>query len=123
PELAELLEPLELFRLEDRAVHADELVVQRAGIADADPALHVPLETRLNRNLVRLREVDDGLHHPLWPARQDLVELLPIHELLRKGRNESGEAARPVVRGDVDLPARVRALPEQQFRRGLRTGR
>src|SRR6266705_6875041 len=123
PELAELLESVELFRREDRAVHAYQAVVERARITDADPALHVPFEARLDRNRVRLREVHDGLHHPLRATRQDLVELLAVHEFLREGRHESGEAAGPVVRGDVDLPARVRAFDEKQFRRGLGTDR
>src|SRR5437667_6100002 len=82
PKLAELLEPPELFRREDRAIHAEELVVQRTRIADADPALHVPLEARLDRNLVRPREVHDRLHHPPRPACQDLVELPAVSVLL-----------------------------------------
>src|SRR3989449_6709653 len=97
PELAELLEALELFRREDRTVQAHELVVQRACGANPDPALHVPFDARLNRDFAFLREVHDGLHHPLAPARQDLVKLLPVDELLGKGRCESGEAAGPVV--------------------------
>src|SRR6266702_5626154 len=88
PVAAELLEARELLGGEDRAVVADELAVQRARIADADPALHVPLEARLDRNLARLRKVHDGLHHPLRAARQDLVELLAIHELPREGGHE-----------------------------------
>src|SRR5439155_866394 len=82
-----------LFRGEDRTIEAHELVVQRARVANADPALHVPFDARLNRDIAFLREVHDGLHHPLGPARQDLVKLLPIDELLGKGRCESGEAA------------------------------
>src|SRR2546428_1077596 len=107
PELAELVEPIELVRREDRSVHAYQAVVERARITDADPALHVPLEARLNRDLARLRKIDHRLHHPFRAARQDLVELLAIHELLREGRHESGEAARPIVRGDVDSPLAV----------------
>src|SRR2546425_9564616 len=110
PELAELVEPIELVPREDRSVHAYQAVVQRARIADADPALHVPLEARLDRNLARLRKVHDGLHHPLRAARQDLVELLAIHELLREGGHESGEAAGAVVSRDAGLPARGRPL-------------
>src|SRR3989442_1919260 len=93
PELAELLEPVELVRREDRAVKADQAVVQRARIADANPALHVPLEARLNRNLARLGKVDHGLHHPFRAARQDLVGLLPIHQLLPERMDASCEAA------------------------------
>src|SRR5947208_15888395 len=97
PELAELLEALELFRREDRTIEAHELVVQRARVADADPALHVPFDARLARDSAFLREIHNGLHHPLGPARKDLVKLLPIDELLRNGPCESGEAAGPVI--------------------------
>src|SRR5207245_3861544 len=38
PELAELLEPRELFRGEDRTIEAHELVVQRSRVAAADSA-------------------------------------------------------------------------------------
>src|SRR2546428_6991177 len=48
-EVAEVLGPLELLRSEDRPVHADELVVEGARVADPDPALHVSLEARLDR--------------------------------------------------------------------------
>src|SRR5256885_5667141 len=123
PELAELLEALELFRREDRTIEAPALVVQRARVADADPALPVPFAARLNRDPAFLREVHDGLHHPLGPAREDLVKLLPINELLGQGRCESGEAAGPVVRRDVDLPGGVRPLDEQEFRGGPRADR
>src|SRR2546422_4587648 len=102
PELAELLEAVELLRREDRTVEAHELVVQRTRVANPDPALHVPFDARLNRDVAFLREIHDGLHHPLRPARQDLVKLLPIDALLPKGRCESGEAAGPVVRRDVE---------------------
>src|SRR5207244_6385882 len=80
PELAEFLESVELFRREDRAVHAYQAVVERARITDADPALHVPFEARLDRNRVRLREVYDGLHIPLWAPHQALDDLLAVTE-------------------------------------------
>src|SRR6266571_2440951 len=120
PVAAELLEARELLGGEDRAVVADELAVQRARIADADPALHVPLEARLNGDAALPAEVHDGLHHPLRPTRQDLVERLAVHQLLREGRGEAGEPARAVVRRDVHLPARVRSIDEQEFLRGPR---
>src|SRR2546428_13744034 len=47
-EVAEVLGPLELLGGEDRPVYADELVVGGTGIADPDPALHVPLEAPLD---------------------------------------------------------------------------
>src|SRR5947208_2614896 len=92
---------------------AIEFVDQRACVADADPALHVPFKARLNRDLALPREAHDALHHPLRTAGQDLVELLPTEELLRKGRHESREAAGAVVGGDVHLPRGVRSLDEQ----------
>src|SRR5439155_25421678 len=76
PELAELFESFELFGGEDGTIQANELVVQRACVADPDPALHVPFEARLNRDLALLREAHDALHHPLRTASEDLVELL-----------------------------------------------
>src|SRR5438876_8479288 len=77
-EVAEVLGPLELLRGEDRPVHAYELVVERARVADPDPALHVSLEARLDRDVVFPGEVDHRFHHPLGAARQDLVELLAL---------------------------------------------
>src|SRR5206468_762716 len=86
--------PAELFRLgelvsgEDRAVPADELVVEGAGVADSDAAFHVPLQARLYREAFLPRQVDDGGHHPLGAARDDLSERLPGQELLGQGRHE-----------------------------------
>src|SRR2546422_1774756 len=122
-EVAEVLGPLELLRGEDRPVHAYELVVEGTRVADPDPALHVPLEARLDRDVVFPREVDHRLHHPLRPARQDLIELLALDELLGQGRHESFESSGAVVRRNVDLPARVRAFDEQELVRGLRADR
>src|SRR5437867_11265432 len=123
PVAAELLEARELLGGEDRAVVAHELAVQGAGIADPDPAFHVALEARLNGDPAPPAEVDDGFHHPLRPARQDLVERLAVHQLLREGRGEAGEPARAVVRRDVHLPARVRSIDEQEFLRRPRAYR
>src|SRR5438309_5059138 len=119
-EVAEVLGPLELLRGEDRPGHADELVVEGTRVADPDPALHVPLEARLDRDAVLPRKVDDGFHHPLGAARQDLIELLPLDELLGQGRHEPFESSGAVVGRNVDLPARVRAFDEQELVRGLR---
>src|SRR5213078_3307915 len=108
--------PAELFRLgelvsgEDRAVPADELVVEGAGVADADAALHVPFEARLHREAYLPRQIDDRGHHLLRAARDDLGERLAGQELLGEGRDEPGGAAGPVVRRDVDLPGGVRPL-------------
>src|SRR5881296_3790674 len=122
-EVAEVLGPLELLRGEDRPVHADELVVEGTRVADADPALHVPLEARLDRDVVFPGEVDNRFHHPLGAARQDLIELLPLDELLGQGRHEPFEPSGAVVGRNVDLPARVRAFDEQELVRGLRADR
>src|SRR5439155_3185185 len=81
-EAAEVLGPLELLRGEDRPVHADELVVEGTRVADPDPALHVPLEARLDRDAPFPRKVDDRFHHPLRPAGQELIELLALDQLL-----------------------------------------
>src|SRR2546428_11657419 len=123
PEVAEVLGSLQLFRSEDRPVHAYELVVEGTRVADPDPALHVPLEARLDRDAELPREVDDRFHHPLGAARQDLIELLPLDELLGQGRHEPFESSGAVVRRDVDLPARVCAFDEQELVRGLRADR
>src|SRR5438445_3383119 len=123
PAVAEVLDPLELRRGEDRPLHAYELVVERARVADPDPALHVSLEARLDRDAVFPREVDHRLHHPLRPARQELIELLPLDELLGQGRHEPFEPSGAVVGRNVDLPARVRAFDEQELVRGLRADR
>src|SRR3989442_4803144 len=122
-EVAEVLGPLELLRGEDRPVHAYELVVERARVADPDPALHVPFEARLDRDAELPRKVDDRLHHPFGAARQDLIELLPLDELLGQGRHEPFESSGAVVGRNVDLPARVRALDEQELVRCLRADR
>src|SRR3989441_6462803 len=122
-EVAEVLGSLELLRGEDRPVYADELVVEGTRVANPDPALHVSLEARLDRDAALPREVDDRLHHPLGAARQNLIELLPLDELLGQGRHEPFEPSGAVVRRDVDLPARVRAFDEQELVRGLRADR
>src|SRR2546430_2330432 len=44
--MAEVLGPREFLPRENRSVDTHEFVVQRAGIADPDPALHAPRETR-----------------------------------------------------------------------------
>src|SRR2546428_8804893 len=96
-EVAEVLGPLELFRREDRPVHAYELVVEGTRVADPDPALHVSLEARLDRDAVVPRKVDDRCHHPLGAARQELIALRPLGELLGPGRHESSASSGAVV--------------------------
>src|SRR5207245_7137574 len=76
PEVAEVLGPLELLRGEDRPVHADELVVEGTCVADPDPALHVSLEARLDRDAELPREVDGRLPHPPGARRQALTALV-----------------------------------------------
>src|SRR2546428_4016482 len=122
-EVAEVLGPLELFRREDRPVHAYELVVEGTRVADPDPALHVSLEARLDRDAVFPRKVDDRFHHPLGAARQELIELLPLDELPGQGRDEPFEPSGAVVGRNVALPARVRAFDEQELVRDLRADR
>src|SRR3989442_9745781 len=122
-EVAEVLGPLELLRGEDRPVHAYELVVEGTRVAHPDPALHVPLEARLDRDAELPREVDPRFHHPLGSRRQDPIELLPLDELLGQGRHEPFESSGAVVRRDVDLPARVCPFDEQELVRGLRADR
>src|SRR2546422_8940882 len=68
PPAAEVLGSRELLAPEDRAVVAHELVVERARVADPDPAFHVPLEGRLHPDPLRVGGVDDLLHHDLGPA-------------------------------------------------------
>src|SRR2546425_4554154 len=119
-EVAEVLGPLELLRSEDRPVHAYELVVEGTRVADPDPALHVPLEARLDRDAELPREGDDCFHHPLGAARQDLIELLPLDELLGQGRHEPFESSGAVVRRDVDLPARGCPFAGRELVAGLR---
>src|SRR2546423_1826197 len=118
-EMAEVLGPGELFPGEDRSVDAHELVVQGACIANPDPTLHVTLETRLDGDAPFPGHLYDRVHHLLGPARDDLLERFTLEELARQGGHEPMESARAVVRGDVHLATRVRALDEQELLRVL----
>src|SRR5712691_1501309 len=99
--MTEVLGSRELFSGEDRSVDAHELVVEGARIADPDPALHVPFETRLDRDAPLPGEVHDRIHHLLGTARDDLLERVAREELVRQGRDEPVKAAGAVVRRDV----------------------